>query len=384
MGEGSWIPRHRTDGLTGTRVDADTIRSLTEASPADRVVVSLYLDVDGKRWPKYKDCEARAERLVRFARGNGHTAATKDLERVEAFVKGGVDRSTTRGLAVFSGGPDFWHVFELPVPVHDQLVVNDSPHVHQLEAVVATHERFGVLLVDRQRARMFVFDMGQMIEASERFDALPRHDDDAGARDRRHDKHKLEAAATQHLKRSAEVAFEVYRQHPFDHLIVGAPDDVSREIETDLHPWLRERIAARLHLPITASAADVRDAALRVEEEIERRAEAALVARVRDGAGAGSGAAVGLAPVLDALGARRVDTLVISSGYEAPGWSCAACDRLADKGPTCSACDGRMERADDVVEKAIESALRHRARVKVCIGNADLDVAGRIGALLRY
>jgi peptide subunit release factor 1 (eRF1) len=284
---------------------------------------------------------------------------------------------------VFSAGPDFWHAFELPVPVHDQLVVNDGPHVHQLEAAVA-HERFAVLLVDRQRARMFVFAMGQMIEASERFDALPRHDDDAGARDRRHDKHKLETAATHHLKRSAEVAFEVYRLHPFDHLVVGAPDDVARELEGDLHPWLRERVAARLHIPINASVAEVRAAALRVEDDIERRAEASLVERVRDGAGAGTGAVVGLPAVLDALGARRVDTLVISSGYEVPGWWCSPCERLATKGPACAECAAAMQRTDDVVEKAIESALRHRAQVKVCVGNADLDVAGRIGALLRY
>jgi hypothetical protein len=42
-----------------------------------------------------------------------------------------------------------------------------------------------------------------------------------------------------------------------------------------------------------------------------------------------------------------------------------------------------MERVDDVVEAAVHEALAQGCRVEVC-QNADLDVAGRIGALLRY
>jgi hypothetical protein len=43
-----------------------------------------------------------------------------------------------------------------------------------------------------------------------------------------------------------------------------------------------------------------------------------------------------------------------------------------------------MDLVDDVVEEAVEEALIQSCRVAVCDGNADLDVLGRIGALLRY
>ena len=365
----------------------DTIRSLAASAP-DRAVVSLYLDVDGKRWPKYQDCETRAERLVKAATehalSNGHAAAVDDLRRVEAFVRGGVDRSATRGLAVFAAGPEYFHVFELPVAVRDQLVVNKTPHLHQLEAVVATHERFAVLLTDRQRARMFVFELGRMVDRSERFDALPRHDDDAGGKDRRHDRHKLETAAHQHLKNAAAAAFDVFQAHPFDHLIVGAPDDIAGELEADLHPYLRDRLAARVHIPVHASDAEIRAAVSGVEADVERTRESQLVSRLRDASGSGKGGVTGLAEVLAALGDRRVDTLVVSDGYEETGWACDSCGRLARRGPACPACTVTMEREDDVVERAIEEAMLQSATVKVCIGNADLDVLGRIGALLRF
>jgi peptide chain release factor subunit 1 len=361
----------------------DTVRRLA-AFGADRPVVSMYLDVDGKRWPKYQDCESRAERLVRDAIENGstHASAVNDLRRVEAYVRGGVDRSVTRGVAVFASGPELFE--ELPVPVRDQLVVNKAAHVHQLEAVLATHERFAVLLTDRQRTRMFVFEMGRLVEQSERFDALPRHDDDAGGKDRRHDRHKLEKAAHEHLKNAAAVAFEAFQAHAFQHLVISAHDDIARELESDLHPYLRDRIAARLHLPVTASDAEVRAAAAAVEDQLERKKEADLVRRLRDASASGRGAAVGLADVLAALADRRVETLVVSEGFAERGWTCDSCGRLAPRGPSCPSCAAAMAREDDVVDRAIAEAMLHGASVKVCVGNADLDVLGRIGALLRF
>ena len=56
----------------------------------------------------------------------------------------------------------------------------------------------------------------------------------------------------------------------------------------------------------------------------------------------------------------------------------------AAKGPRCPTCEERMAKVDDVVEEAIEEALNQDCRVEMCEGNADLDVLGRIGALLRF
>jgi uncharacterized protein GlcG (DUF336 family) len=43
-----------------------------------------------------------------------------------------------------------------------------------------------------------------------------------------------------------------------------------------------------------------------------------------------------------------------------------------------------MERVEDVVEDAIEEAITQGVPVTICVADADLDVMGRIGALLRY
>lgn len=366
----------------------DVIRSLASFKGGDHPVVSLYLDVDGRRYVRPKDYELHLDALVRQAGDGGgqHPSATEDLRRIEAHVKGGLDRRRTRGVAVFScSRAGLWHVVELPVRVRNQVVVNATPHIRQLEAVLDENERFGVLLADKQRARMFVFELGQLVDKSEVFDQLPRHEDDRGDWDKDHVRDHSAEAAHHHLKRAADVAFSIFRDQDFDHLIVGAPDEIANELERVLHSYLRERIAARINVPVNATDAVITEAALTVEATVERQKEARLVAKLRDAVGAGNGGVAGLAPVLAALVERRVDTLLVSDGYEAAGWRCPTCGYVTVRGPACPVCpSSTMARVDDVVEEAVEEALAQSCRVEVTVNNADLDVLGRIGALLRY
>jgi peptide chain release factor subunit 1 len=370
-------------------LNEESIRTLASFKASDRPVVTAYLDVDGKRWPKYADVEARLDRLVReaseAATSNGHAPAVADLQKIQGHLKGGMDRSRTRGLAIFSCGDDLWQVHQLPVRVKDQLVVNQTPHVRQLERIVDNYKGFGFLLADKQRTRMFVFELNELVDKSEVFEALPRHPDDAGDRDRGHDRSTLdETAAHQHVKRAAQTAFEVWKQHPFDHLILSAGPEIAHELEADLHSYLKERIRARINVPASSPESVIVEAVLDVEEQVERDREAAMVSKLREAAASNRGGVVGLEATLAAMSDRRVDTLLVSDGYEVAGWRCDGCGVLACKGRTCPTCGSAMERLDDVVEAAVEQALLQSCHVEMCVGNADLDVAGRIGALLRF
>jgi peptide chain release factor subunit 1 len=315
----------------------------------------------------------------------GRDSVRTDLKRIEEYVKGGVDRSRVRGLAVFScSAHDFWEVVELAVPVPDRLVVNHSPYVRELEAVVAQHERFAVLLVDRQRARLFLFHQGELLDKQEQFDVLPRHDDDGGQMGKDQVAGHTAAAAHRHVRHAAAAAFAFHQAQGFDHLVLVGPDEITAELERELHPYLRERIAGRAHLPVTASDDDIRAAAEEVEAGVERAREAGIVDRLRQAVGSGTGGVAGLDGVLEALVARRVNTLVVSEGFEAPGWRCPNCAWIGIRGRRCPMCEAPMDQVGDVVEEAVEEALAQACSVAICRANADLDVLGRIGALLRY
>jgi len=354
-----------------------------EAGP----ITSCYLDVDGRRLVRQQDVEHELDSVLRGARqrANGYDSVHDDLRRIEAYVRGGLDRRDTRGLAIFaSSANDLWEVIELPVPVRSQVVINTAPAVGPLESVVQDHEPIGVLLADRQRARLFVFELGRLVERSELIDELPRDYNARGDRERGTPEHHVEELAHQHLRNAARAAFALFRDRGFQHLVIGAPDPIARELEGALHPYLRERLAGRLHVTVGASEAAVREAAEAAEAEVERRREAALVERLREAAATGRRGVAGLAGTLRALNERRIERLLVSKGFERSGWRCPETGALHAVGPTDPTTGAPMERIDDVVEEAVEEALAGSVPVTICVGNADLDVLGQIGALLRY
>jgi peptide chain release factor subunit 1 len=370
-----------------TVITDEVIRSLAGFKGDMSPVTTCYLDVDGRRYFRHQDVELALDGVLKDARAksNGDGSVVADLKRIEDYVRAGIDRSHTRGLALFScSAKNFWQAIHLPVPVPTRLVINDCPAVTELEAVLAASEAIGLLLVDRQRTRVFVFQLGELTEHTESVDELPRDYDTVDGRPRDNPQDHVDALLQRHLRNSAELAWRVFQERGFKHLALACPDELVRELEASLHPYLSQRLTGRVRLAVGAGLEEVRTAAMEAEARVERKQEAEDVARLRDAAATGRRGVVGLASTLDALNERRVERLLVSHGYREEGWRCNASGLLYAVGPASPVTGEPMERLEDVIEEAVESALAQACRVEICQGNADLDVLGRIGALLRY
>ena len=146
---------------------------------------------------------------------------------------------------------------------------------------------------------MFLFELGEVVERTELFDTI-------------------EEVKHQHLRHAAEVAFRLFQEEPFDHLVIGAPPEVAAELAARLHPYLRGRLVERLSLSVQATDEQLRRAALDVERTVERKKEQALVRKLRDAVGSGRRGVGGLDPTLRALVERRVEHLLVSAGLSRP------------------------------------------------------------------
>lgn len=364
-----------------------SIRELAAIRGEAGPITTCYLDIDGRRLVRQQDVEQELETLLRSARqrADGEPSVLEDLARIEKHVRAGIDRHGIRGLVIIaSAANDVWEVISLPVAVRSQVVINSSPAVGQLESILQGHEPIGVLLADRQRARLFVFELGELVEHSELLDELPRDYDSRGQSERGTPDNHVEELAHQHLRHAAKAAFQVFQERPYEHLVIGASDAVASELEAALHPYLRERLGGRVHVAIDASASAVQEAAEAVEVELEKARDAAIVERLREAAATGRKGVAGLADTLEALNEHRVEHLVVSKGFTKEGWRCSATDSLHAVGPNHPNTGAPMTRVPDVVEDAVEVALATKVPVTICVADADLDVLGRIGALLRY
>jgi peptide chain release factor subunit 1 len=344
-------------------------------------VTSCYLDVDGRRLPAHADIERSFERLLRSA----SEVPPRDRQRLSQEVRGFARSNGTRALAMFSAAAQgLWEVLELPASVRSRVVVQPGAYVRPLEAMLSGADRTGVLLVDRQVARVLVYQLGSVVERAGADQPLARQGaDDRGELYKTRVAQQREAQAHAHLRQAAQLAFEVHQRAPFKWFFTAGPADVLSELDRCLHAYLRERLGEHLHVAAGAPEDEVRRAVQTAQERAERRADADLVARVK-AAKTGGRAVLGLRPTIEALAERRVGHLLVSSSLEAEGWRCTACGRVALLGPRCPACGVAMTRVPDVFEAALEEALAQHAKVDVLVGDADLDVAGGAAALLRY
>ncbi len=351
---------------------------------------SCYLDVDGRHLIRPQDLTRSVDGVLRRARARagGDPSRLEDLDRIDAYLHSGFDRTGVRGLAIFANeAAGLWKVVPLPCSVPNHVSVGESPLLGPLEVALADHEPIGVLLVDKARLRMLVFSWGELREQEELAGDLLANDFDvSNSRDEAHLDGRANELHDRQVRLAARAAFEVQARSGFRRLVIGGPDHLVADVERNLHPYLRKIYHGRIDLGPGAGHDELRRAVDVAEAEIARALQAAAVDRLRDVAGRpdGRSGVAGLGPVLHALATHRVDRLLVSSGYEAAGWRCPACATLAECGPTCPGCGQTMRPVEDVVSEAVDAAAAERAHIDVCVGNADLDVLGRIGALLRY
>jgi hypothetical protein len=379
--------------MAANTITRTRLRRLADVKPERGRVLSVFLNLDptefatpAARSTAITSVITEAAHRVDQADGLEHeerAALKADIDRVrETLMASDIAQNGTRAVAVYACQPaDLLEVVRLNHPVDAAVVLDRSPYIEPLIAQ-AGEEQWCVLLVNRRNARFFIGDGGGL-EETDRVEDDVHSQHDQGGWSQANYQRGVEKEKDDHLLRVAEVAFSRYKEGRFERLLVGAPDERANDFEQKLHPYLRERIAARLHLDVeNSSIEDVRSAAGQAIEDWRRRCERSALDRLTEGVGRGGRGAAGLAAVLQALNEQRVETLLVGEGFRSPGGRDSATGMLyaGDHGP-----DGQaLERCENIVEPAIEKAVEQAAKVIKVRHHDDLGPLGGIGAVLRY
>jgi peptide chain release factor subunit 1 len=374
----------------------DRMRRLAEMRPEQGRVLSLYLNLDPSQFgtaparsTEIQSLLDEAERRVRDEDGlsqEERQGLRKDIERAREYFRGS-DFSVkgAHGLVVFACDPaGYWEVVKLPRPVDTRAVVDDSPFVEPL-AGMHNGEHWAVVLVSRKTGRILVGSRDELTELPTVTDDVGRRHDQGGWSQARYQR-SVDKEAEDHVKHTLDVLFRRFKARPFDRLLLGAPEALASEVESHMHPYLRERLAGRLEIDVeNPSPEQVRKAAKPLFDEDDRRREREALDRLAEGMGSAARSAAGLDDVLGALNEHRVEILLIAPGFEAPGVVCKVCGWAGTDAGSCPADGGQVERRDDVIERAIELALMQSSEVLVVRHHEDeLDEHGSIAAVLRF
>ena len=284
------------------------------------------------------------------------TALRADVERVREVLQGSdVASNGTHGLAVYACGPeDLLEIVRLPHPIESRAVVDTHPCVEPLIRS-GSDERWCALLVNRKTARIFTGEPSGLEEV-DRIEGDTHGQHEQGGWSQARFQRSVEQEKLNHLGEALDTLFTRFKRRPFDHLLVGAPDELVAEVEQRLHPYLRDKLAGRLHVDVENSSADeVRAAAADVVDRHVAEVEREALERFKQGIGRGDRGAAGPAAVMAALEQARVDTLLLAEDFDAPE-----------------------------LDEAVEKAITQSARILVVRHHDDLIPHAGIGAVLRF
>jgi peptide chain release factor subunit 1 len=299
---------------------------------------------------------------------------------------------TGRSIAVFSCAPEgFLKAYSLAVPIRSRVRIGNQPHVKPLADILDAFGGYGVVLVDKQGARLFYFHLGELIEQEGTLGENVRRTKRGGSTfpGRRGGiggtTNYAEEVTDRNMKEAVEFASRFFSDKNVRRILIGGTEDNVALFKSMLPKSWQSLVVGTFPMRMTASKDEVLQKALQIGQEAERKREAQLVATVLNGAAKGRGGVISLDGTLNALHDGRVQTLLIREGYRAQGYRCSGCGFLtANDLETCPFCGSSFESIPDAVEMAVHKVMKLGGEVEVLRDDKVTDKFGNIGALLRY
>jgi peptide chain release factor subunit 1 len=377
-----------------TVVFQDVVDPLVRYRPSGAPVLSLYVPIPYEPG-ELKGVEARFTDLLKSVREqldseeldhDARESLRSDIKRIADEVAPEAGRYKGRGVAVFAcHEANFFEQVVLPRPVRDRAVVDATPYVRPLLAVLDESHRYCVVVVDREHAWIYEFFMDQLEESEKAHGRALRDPNYAGGwqgwkEDTTH--HKAQLLARRHYREAAARVDEVMRRTGAELLIVGGHPETVAEFLPFLPHQLQPKVAGTFTVdPATMSPGQIRQRADEVASAFERREEEQLVAETFERLASGGFAAAGLQWCLLAVNEHAVQLLLVHDDEQVPGRVSDRCGWLGLDEEDCPVCGEPTRRTADVIDEMATAVIDTGGRVEQVYADTELDrhvVAARL------
>jgi peptide chain release factor subunit 1 len=366
-------------------ITQDQLQELLSYHADGKSVISIYLNTDSTAEP-VEAIKLRVRGMLKEAQLNHEEEATT----IEKYLDHSYDWSRP-GLAMFANHDGtFFRAYPTAVSFRNRFRLGPRPYVKPLAHLLDHYAHFGVILVDRVGARFFEYHLGELqgshgfmgedvqkIKKGGGSSAVGMRGGGGGSR------HE-EEMAQRNLRDAAHAAATFFEHRPIRRLFLGGTSETLAQFREMLPKKLQSCLAGSFNIGMNAGEHEVRHHALSLLLAANHERETQLVEKMI-GLYAASGAAVtGLDETLQAVSDKRVQTLIISDGFRAPGYAHEESDFVVANLARSPLAEQELTEVEDVVDAAVALTMTQGGHVEIVAENEDLIAAGGIGAILRY
>lgn len=298
-----------------------------------------------------------------------------------------------RGVAIFScAADDFFRAYPIAVPIRSRVRVGERPSVKPLADLFDSYGGYGVVLVDKQEARLFYFNLGELREEEALSGESVRHTKRGGgsqAPGRRGgtagQTDYAEELAERNIREAVDMTTRFFSENNVRRIVIGGTDDNVALFRSQLPKAWQSLVVGTFPISMHASNHEVLEKAMEVGEDSEIKRKEKLANTVVTNSAKEHGGVLGLEDTLKVVHDGRVQILLIRDGFRAPGYRCTSCGYLTSvEMETCPYCGSESEQISDAVELAVRRVLQLGGEVEVLSRELVVGQFDQIGALLRY
>lgn len=373
-------------------------QDLLKMKPGAHPVVTCYLKIENRDRTRKKYLTKVRNRVkaleyalpsLRWDKAQ-QEAIKADLKRIVEYLSDETKLPDTQGLAIFaSKGAKLWHVEALPKVHRSRLAVDRTPLVREMAAANEEFGRLFTAVLDSSHAIIWevtaagakvvrkleteVMRGGRYHGAGSRFDTTAEHSY----------QNRIQNQKKRHLEAVARALFEEDRKSPGHQIVLAGPNNDAAALEPFLHNYIADRLIGIAKLSIKeATPVVVHSLTMEVREAHARASEVRHIDELAEGLGTGW-AVNGLKDTLKALGNGQIRLLLVNGEAVAEGFRSMATGRLA-AGAVDLRTDGEVVPTLDVIDDAIEEALRQRVALDVVWDAESAQAIDGIAGLLRF
>ncbi len=294
------------------------LERLAEFEPVDLPVISLYLNAQANEngradFDRFLRKEFNERQKTYAPHSPERESFDRDVERINEYLAD--VRPSANGVVIFAcaGADDFFRAAQLDAPIDDhRLYIYNQPHLYPLARLAEQFRRYAVLVADTNRARIYVFGRGTVLDSEEIQSVKTNRSKVGGWSQMRYQRH-LENYHLQHAKEVVDTLERTVREDRIEQVILAGDEVIIPLLREQMPKQLEEKVIDVLSLDIRASEKDIFAETLEVMREHDAETDAERVRALVDAYRAGGLAVVGSEATLEALSMGQVDELYLTA-----------------------------------------------------------------------
>ena len=228
-------------------ITSQTIKKLTSFIDSDFPILSVHLGANTLHSPSGDYLLTQLHSLLHKGLSKEQRITFEDdINKITEYLQDYIP--SARSIVFFTGGESLWEVVKLEFSLPTSISISNSPQLKPIQDSLKKYSMYLVLLVDREKARMFTVEQGEMVDHSEYIGSeVPQLSKSTG-RDSAVGKSDInfrhnELLLSRHIAKTAKAVADFTKTKDVHFVIIGGHSEIFKKVAAALPQGLRSKIA---------------------------------------------------------------------------------------------------------------------------------------------